>query len=423
MEEQIHGLGLRDVAEIMAKDGELKAQHGEPAYKPLFSEYLSARGVDETTWAHAWNGWWTRMESDPSGQLHAKFAMIQQELTQRAHFADVPDASQDAKEGVTLDTYAKVMAAIAGGGDAQATVGEHGLSWEQWQKAQAAWNQAMAEDVNHHLTTQYGQLYAKYTPGFQQQMQGQVAAMMAAEHAQRENAAMQDDEPEEDYTFEQAASELDSPKPAVRWTAAHHVANFWDIGDRDADPRLDQAATKAIGVMLECLERHDEYTVSDAEALSRDLFQFAAAGFLGDQADDVRGTMERCLGRAREELATRQAAFEPIKDKAVPERVKMQSAIQDYTSLVDELSEMVGEWDDNLGEAQPVSAAGGVRAPASTAVTPSSGGLARHPEELADHREHPPRPRPLAPGYLIGRGLNVPILATPGFFASTRSRT
>ena len=204
---------------------------------------------------------------------------------------------------------------------------------------------------------------------------------MAADHAQRANASMQDDEPEEDYTFEQAAQELDSPKPAVRWTAAHHVANFWDIGDRAADPRLDQAATKAIGVMLECLERHDEYTVSDAESLARDLCQFAAAGFLGTQADDVRGTMERCLGRAREELATRKAAFEPIKDKAVPERVKMQSAIQDYTSLVDELTEMVSEWEDNLGEPE---SRGGSSASASArssgassgnAMAPSSGGF------------------------------------------------
>ncbi|MEM9071414.1 MAG: hypothetical protein AAGE52_23105 [Myxococcota bacterium] len=371
---------MRDCAEIMSKDGELKAQHGEPAYKPLFQQYLAQRGIDENTWAHAWNGWWTRMESDPSGQLHAKFAMLQQELTMQAHFADVPDASQDAKEGVTLEMYAKIMAGIAGGKDAQAEIAANGLTWDQWQRAQAAWNQAMAEDVNHHLTTQYGQLYAKFTPGFQQQMQGQVAGIMAAEHARRENASMEDDEPDEDYTFEMAMQELSSPKPAVRWTAAHHVANFWDIGDRASDPRLDQAAKQAIDVMMECLERHDEFTVSDAESLAGDLFMFAAEGFLGDRADDVKHMMELCLGRAQDELAKRKAAFAPIANKAVPERVKLQSAIQDYTSLVDELTEKIAEWDDNLGEPQAAVASGGSApsmggAPASSgAIQPSGGG-------------------------------------------------
>jgi hypothetical protein len=338
---------MHDVAEIMSKDGELKAQHGEPAYRPHFHQYLEQRGVDENTWAHAWNGWWTRMESDPSGQLHARFATIQQQLTMQAHFADVPDASQEAKEGVTLDAYARIMATSQQPGqDMQQLAAQEGLDWEQWQAAQAAWNAAMAADTDHHLTTQYGQLYAKYTPGFQEQMEQQTAALMAQNYEER--AAGEEDEEEPDYTFEDALAELDNKKPSTRWTAAHHLANFWDVGDREEEPRLEEAL-KAIPVMIECLERHDEFTASDAEALAGDLCMFAEQGALTrEQADDAKGAMQRCLGRARERLQTLRAAFAPIADKAVPERVKMQAQIQDYTSLVDELAEKVADWDDNL---------------------------------------------------------------------------
>ena len=307
-DEAIYGLTLKDCAEIMSKDGELKAQHGEPAYKPHFQQYLAQRGIDENTYAHAWNGWWSRMQADPSGQLHAKFATMQQQATMQAHFADVPDASGDAKEGVTLDTYAKVMAGAAGGQDMQQLVAAEGIAWDQWQRAQAAWNQAMSEDVNHHLTTQYGQLYAKYTPGHQQQMEGQVAAIMAADHAQREQGPAED-EPEEDYTFDMAMAELKDPKPAKRWTAAHHLANFYDIGDLDEEPHLAQAL-QAVPVMIECLERHDEYTVSDAEALAGDLVTLAEEGALTrEQAEEAKGAMERCLARGREQLQTLEAAF------------------------------------------------------------------------------------------------------------------
>ncbi len=363
MEDAIHGLTMKDCAEIMSKDGELKAQYGERDYKPHLDQYLAGRSVDQNTWAQAWNGWWERMEADPSGQLHAKFSMMQQELTMKAHMADVPDASQDAKEGVTLDVYAQIMAKIAGGEDADAVLGAQGIPMDQWQRAQEAWNAAMAADTDHHLTTQYGMLYAKYTPGFQQQMQDQTAAIMAQRHAERAEGV--DDEPEVEYTFEDAVAELDSPKPNTRWTAAHHVANFWDIGDRDEDPRLNDAAKKTIPLMIDCLEHHDEFTASDAESLARDLCTFASEGFLGAQADDAKHAMEMCLGRAQEKLATLKAAFAPIADKAVPERVRMQASIQDYTSLTEELEEMVSEWDENLGEA-----------PAPSASSASSGGAA-----------------------------------------------
>ncbi len=56
MEEQIHGLTLQTCAEIMARDGELKAQYGERDYKPHLHQFLASQGIDENTWAHSWNG-------------------------------------------------------------------------------------------------------------------------------------------------------------------------------------------------------------------------------------------------------------------------------------------------------------------------------------------------------------------------------
>ncbi|MFK7931822.1 MAG: hypothetical protein AB8H79_26835 [Myxococcota bacterium] len=369
-DEQIHGLTLRQCAEIMAKDGALKAQHGERAAKPLLLEFLAEQGIDESVWANSWNGWWARMESDPSGQLHAKFATIQQELTLQTHMADVPDASQDAKEGVTLDTYAKVMAGAAGGGDMQALVAEAGLEWGQWQRAQTAWNTAMGADVNHHLTTQYGQLYAKHTPGFQQQMQGQVAAAMAAEYAQRE--AGRPDEPEEEYTFADSIRDMEDAVPGTRWTAGHLAANAWDIGDR-SDGAVAAAGRRSIELCFECLGAFDDFSVSDAETAASDLAMFGTEGGLSaEQAEEALGDIQRALNRSRERLATHEAAFEPIRDKAVPERVKMQSLIQDYTSMVETLEEIVEEWDPAEPESAEPEAPPAGRSAASSHSAPSS---------------------------------------------------
>lgn len=371
MDERIHGISLQDCAEIMGREGALRAQHGEAAAKPLFEQFLGERGLDPNLWAQAWNAWWTRMESDPSGKLHARFATFQQQATQQAHLADIPDASQDAKEGVTLEVYAKCMAKAATGADMQAVVAAEGLSWEQWQKAQTAWNTAMGADHDHHLTTQYGQLYAKYTPGFQQQMEGQTAAIMAAEHAQRE--AGRPDEPEEEYELEDMIRELDDPTPRTRWTAAHHVANQRDIGDK-SDPTLKAAAEKAYTLAHEALDRFDEITVSEAEALAQDLKVFAEEGLLdAERAADSKQAIERALARGREQLATFETAFAPIRDKAVPERVKMQSRIQDFQGFVETLSELVEEWDDiDLPEAPAGASAAGSAAGSTPGSTPGA---------------------------------------------------
>ncbi len=369
--DELHGLTLRDCAEVMAQDTALRAQHGEPAHKPHLRRWLAERGWSEEQWAMAWNAWWSKAEADPTGKLHADLAVHQQQFALAAHHADVPDASGDAKEGVTLDLYAQLMAKAAGGADMEATVAEAGLDWSQWQRAQTAWNLAMSQDVDHHLTTQYGMLYAKHTPGFQEQMHAQTAAIMAARHV----AGDDDDEPEKEYTFADMVGELEDASPGTRWSAAHHVANEWDLGER-GDAALDRAGRRAVELALECLRSFDDDTVSEAEALGRDLQMFAGEGFFtAAQAVEAKGALETGLSRARAALAGHEEALAPIRDKAVPERVRMQSAVQDHTSLVEELESFVEDWDDNLAEptdeSEPVVKTASASASASS-VSPST---------------------------------------------------
>jgi hypothetical protein len=332
----IYGVTLEMLAEVMDKESALKTTYGERDYPPHFQAYLASLGLDWNTYAHAHNGWWERFRADPSGQLEARFHMRLQELSLRTHYGDVRDMSHDALEGVTLDTYARIMASVAApNADFDAILMKNGIAMAQFQRAQAAWNAAMGADPTFKVTTQYGQLYAKYTPGFQQQMMGQTAAILAAHNATSASSLTEDDLVEE-YTLDHALAELASRTPAIRWKAAHHCVNFYDIGDKDEDPRL-REALRAIPVLLECLERHDDHTVCDAESAARDLLT------LHQFNDEVQGAIARCLNRACEKLATLHAAFAPIQHQAVPERVTLQAKIQDYTSLVESLTEALEE--------------------------------------------------------------------------------
>lgn len=338
----IHGLTIEAMAETMSKHNELRAQHGEPAFQPYFASYLGTKGIDVSGWGQAWNSWHTRMDADKTGQLWARFNAAQSELSMKAHFGDVADMSQEARGGLTLDMYAQISAAVAQpGADFNATLARLGVSVEAWNAGSAAWNEAMSQDTMHKITTQYGQLYARYNPAHQAAMQAQ-AGQMAANRAATSD---QEDEPEVEYTAEQALEELRSPKPRTRWSAAHLLAQKIQT-ELEGDPAGQQRAQAAcVPVLLECLERHDKETVSEAEASARDLIE------LGQRSDEVKGAISRCLSRGREHLETVRAAFAPIKDKNVPERIYLQSEIQDYTSLVESLEEILGEWSEAEDEA------------------------------------------------------------------------
>src|SRR6185295_8071222 len=149
----IYGVTKEMLAELHGKYSELKAKFGERQADAEFDQYLRSRGLDTNTWAHAHNGWWERFRADPTGRAEAEFHMMLQQQTQRAHFADVRDMSQDTVEGITLDQYAQITVAVSRqGADADAIVRQFGLQGvDHWQRANAGWSAKMGQDTTHAL--------------------------------------------------------------------------------------------------------------------------------------------------------------------------------------------------------------------------------------------------------------------------------
>ena len=144
------------------------------------------------------------------------------------------------------------------------------------------------------------------------------------------------DEPQEEVTPQLCLQKMQSPSRNERWRYARLYANLADLGNV---PNTSEAVAAVTPHLVEMLENHDEHTTSDAEAGVARLWD------LGVRNDDIKGSIARCLNRAREKLASLKAAFAPIQNQAVPERVTLQSQIQDYTSLVETMEDYLSrEW-------------------------------------------------------------------------------
>ena len=137
--EEIYGISLETLADIMTKHGELNAQLGQQQGRAELQRYLAGRGLNEQVWSAAHNAWLERFRADPSGMLEAQFHQMLSQRTLKAHFGDVRDMSADQVEGVTLDQYAQLAVAMGKpGADAEAVAREHGLSGAaQWTAANA----------------------------------------------------------------------------------------------------------------------------------------------------------------------------------------------------------------------------------------------------------------------------------------------
>lgn len=343
----IYGVTKELLAETMGKDGEIRAKFGAREAEGEFDAYLASKGLDRNTWALAHNGWLDRFRADPTGRAEAEFHVLLQQESQKAHFADVRDMSQDTVEGITLDQYAQIVVAVSRrGADADAIVRQFGLQdVEHWQRANAAWTAKMGADTTHALTMQYGQLYQKHAgPQFQEEMVAQTAAILAKSNEPRDVV----DEPEVELTPELCLEKMKSPSRNERWRYAYLYANMADLGNVPDKP----AAVRAVSpILLEMIERHDEDTTSDAERGITRLWDLEVKN------DDVRGAVARCLSRAQEKLTSLQAAFAPIRDQAVPERLVLQSKIQSYTSLVETMQDYSArDWTRENVEALPSTA-------------------------------------------------------------------
>lgn len=331
--EAIYGVTLDALAEITSKQSALRTQFGEPQGDVHWQNWLAARGLDPHTYAMAYNAWYERFQADPTGQLQAKFHMQLQQASMQANFGDVRDMSQDVEEGITLDKYAQVAVALSRKSkDLDTVVREFGLSGpEQWHRANDAWTKKMGADTTFKLSVQYGQLYQKYAgPAFQEEMQNKVAETLAAANRPRDYV----DEPEEKLTPESCLRKMQSPSRKERWRAARDYAHMADVGNV---PDKAAAIANVTPILLEMIENHDDETTSDAESATRSLWD------LGNRSDDFRGAIQRCLNRTREKLRSLEAAFAPIQNQAIPERIFLQSKIRDHRSLVETMNEYANE--------------------------------------------------------------------------------
>jgi hypothetical protein len=331
-----YGITLEGLAEITAKEGELRVKHGQEGGRAAFRSYLAERGHTESDWANAHNTWLERFRADPTGQLEARFHHTLGALAQKAHFGDVRDMSQDQLEGVTLEKYAQLSVLMAKPGvDADALAREHGLAGaDAWVKANAAWGAKMGADTTFKLATQYGALYQKYAgPQFAEQQMAATAAILAESNKPREPRDLAD-APKKDLSQATLLAKLRSESRDDRWEAARWLAHQWKKNDPSTQVNLE-----CIPVLIDILEHHDEHTASKAadaaQKLTSDLEQYT---------DAVKWSIGACLTRAKEKLATLETAFAPIRDQAVPERVFMQSRIQDFQGLVRDLEGVLARW-------------------------------------------------------------------------------
>ena len=246
----------------------------------------------------------------------------------KAHFGDVEDMSQQVRGGLTLDMYARLSAELAQpGADFNAVLARHAVTPEVWNLGREAWNEAMSQDTMHKITTQYGHAVREVQPG----PRGGDAGAGGADRGQPRLRRRRSRTSRRRSTRREGAGRgaLGDAEDALAG-GAHAGADDPDgAGGRPAAPAAGAGGVRA--AIDRGDERHDKETVGGAEAAARDLVE------LKQFNDDAKGAISRALLRGQEHLATLRAAFAPIQNKNVPERIYLQSEIQDYTSLVETL--------------------------------------------------------------------------------------
>jgi hypothetical protein len=339
--EAYEGFTLDLLAECWARHGDFKTRFGDKQGPVEFGKYLQTRGLSSERFWRAYQLWYERFQADKSGKLMAEWALKEAQWSGKLNFGDVPDLSQTAKEGVTLDTYARIAAAmIKPGAKPEEIVRANGLKdMAHWERANKAWSDAMAQDTSFRLTSQYGELFQKHAgPAWQKEQQQKLAEALAEGNKPR--PARDDDGDEADLSPETLHSQLSSKNRDERWEAARWLGLKCDadmVNKKDA--AMMKRCEAAVPVLIDTLEHHDDETVGRAEGAADQLMDM-----VGGRTEDARYAMQVCLSRARERLETLRLAFAPIQNKAVPERVTMSTRIQEYESLVRALDTHLKAW-------------------------------------------------------------------------------
>ncbi len=347
--ETYDGFDVAKLAEATARLTTLRTQHGEDKGNETFATWLSGQSLTRAAYDSAWNKWWERFRADPSGQLEARFHRISSEWVQQLNYGDAKDRRQETREGVSLDTYARVAVALTRlpGAKLEDVVKKNGLkSTAQWQKANEAWGKAMKEDTGGTLVQQYAALYQKYAgPQLAAERDAALANTLAEGSKRPDPSPAARPTPE---TLDQVSARMAAARGRERMEAAREYAHACDLwsGPARRDPK-DVRATRCADdvlrrdlkpVILESLERADDRTIGYAVRLLDYLRELR----LAENGDKL--TIQRVLRRAEDHLVTLEASFEPIKDKAVPERIPLRQKIDEYTAAVRDLRSALAAW-------------------------------------------------------------------------------
>jgi len=348
-QEAYHGFDLDRLAEANAVLVTLRTQHGEAQGKVAFDAWLAERHLTRAAYDASWAAWWERFRADATGQLEARFTRINAEYSQRLNFAEAKDRRQETREGVTLDTYARIAVALTRlpGSDTEKVLHQYGVrDRAHWQKVNEAWGQAMKEDTSFALVQQYGALYQKYAgPQFTAE-QDAVTANALARHQAAPSAAPA---ATPHAGSQDLVARLAAADPRTRWEAARALArdcSLWIGPGRRApgDPRAARCARetlegKLLPAILDAIDHFDDDTI----AYGTNMLDFLPE--LGLESDSAKLAVGRALNRAAARLTVLEDAFAPIRDKAVPERIVLRAKIDGYSAAVRDLRRALDGWD------------------------------------------------------------------------------
>lgn len=347
--EVYEGFDLDRLAKALARLTTLRTEHGEREGNEAFERWLGGQGSSRAAYETAYAAWYERFRADSSGKLEARFHSLNSRYVTEENFADAPDRSREVRGGLTLDRYAQIAVALTRppGADMKKVLAKFGLKSEaEWTKATNAWVAEMRADTTFALTQQYGALYQKYAgPEFEQETEAKVAESLAGRFEKEQPRPL---DPPAPPTIDDYLADLRADLPSKRWEAARGYAHQCDLWAGPArkpakDPRAPHCSPAVLKrdllpIILDAIDHFDDSTISRATGLLDFLDELAL------ETPDGKLTVQRAKNRCQARLAMLEAAFAPIRDKAVPERLVLRSRIDDYTGAIRDFDRALARW-------------------------------------------------------------------------------
>jgi hypothetical protein len=342
--ESANGIGVELLAELLARQQAFRTRAGEKQGAADFEALLAERGLTKRQYDMAYAAWWERFKADPTGRLEADFHTREAEWSRKLNFGDVPDLTQTAREGVTLERYAMIVVALTKpGAKPEVVVKAAGFKdMAHWDRVNKAWGLAMGQDTSMRLVVQYGELYKKFAgPAFEAEQKQKLAETLAEGNRRTAGAATTTRPAAPDHSVEGLTKQLDSADREERWDAARWMAllHCRARSVKPADSATAARCAAVVPVLVDMLDHHDDGNIHHASDAATQL-----EGMVGGRTFQTKIAVERALNRARARLEVLRLSFAPIRDKAVPERITLQTRIQEYEALERQLDRALEAW-------------------------------------------------------------------------------